>query len=44
MSAQRMVLPSFGAFTGGHAVLPQSGERLFVTSGEAVLEVPDAAS
>lgn len=44
MSAQRLVLPSFGAFTGGHAVLPQPGERLFVTSGEAVLEIPDAAS
>ncbi|WP_373988349.1 ligase-associated DNA damage response endonuclease PdeM [Duganella sp. BuS-21] len=43
MSKERLVLPSFGAFTGGHAVLPQPGERVFVTSGEAVLEVPDAA-
>ncbi|TFW20213.1 ligase-associated DNA damage response endonuclease PdeM [Duganella callida] len=37
---ERIVLPAFGAFTGGHAVAPQPGERLFVTSGEAVLEVP----
>jgi metallophosphoesterase superfamily enzyme len=39
-SPQRMVLPSFGAFTGGHAVLPQPGERVFVSSGEAVWEIP----
>lgn len=39
-SPQRMVLPSFGAFTGGHPVAPQPGERLFVSSGDDVLEVP----
>lgn len=37
---QRMVLPSFGAFTGGHPVMPQPDEQLFVTSGVAVLEIP----
>ena len=37
---ERLVLPAFGAFTGGHPVKPQPGERLFITSGEAVLEVP----
>ncbi|MYM37380.1 ligase-associated DNA damage response endonuclease PdeM [Duganella sp. FT94W] len=37
---RRMVLPSFGAFTGGHPVTPLPVERLFVSSGEAVLEVP----
>lgn len=36
---RRIVLPAFGAFTGGHAVAPQPGERLFVSSGEAVMEV-----
>ena len=36
----RAVLPSFGAFTGGHPVLPEPGERLFVTTGDAVFEVP----
>jgi DNA ligase-associated metallophosphoesterase len=38
----RMVLPAFGAFTGGHPVLPEPGERLFVTSGDSVAEVPVA--
>ena len=33
---RRMILPSFGAFTGGHTVRPERGERVFVTSGEAV--------
>ena len=38
--AQRIVLPAFGAFTGGHAVVPEPDELLFVTSGDAVVEVP----
>jgi DNA ligase-associated metallophosphoesterase len=33
---RRMILPSFGAFTGGYTVKPGLGERVFVTSGEAV--------
>ncbi|MYM25096.1 ligase-associated DNA damage response endonuclease PdeM [Duganella sp. FT135W] len=40
LSPGQLLLPSFGVFTGGHAVQPQPGERVFVTSGEAVLEVP----
>ncbi len=32
----RMVLPSFGAFTGGFEITPDGGEQVFVTSGEAV--------
>jgi DNA ligase-associated metallophosphoesterase len=39
-AAERLLLPSFGAFTGGHVVTPQPGQRLFVTSGEAVLAIP----
>lgn len=35
----RMILPSFGAFTGGYTVRPAPGERIFVTSGEAVHSV-----
>jgi len=35
----RMILPSFGAFTGGHALKPASGERIWVSSGEAVHSV-----
>jgi metallophosphoesterase superfamily enzyme len=33
---ERMILPSFGAFTGGHAIRPQAGDRIYVSSGEAV--------
>jgi DNA ligase-associated metallophosphoesterase len=36
----RIVLPAFGAFTGGHAIVPEPGERIFVSSGDAILEVP----
>lgn len=32
----RMILPAFGAFTGGHSVTPLAGERVYVSSGEAV--------
>jgi len=32
----RMILPSFGAFTGGHPVQPLAGERVFASSGEAI--------
>jgi len=35
----RMILPSFGAFTGGHALKPEPGERVWVSSGEAVHSV-----
>lgn len=33
---QGLILPSFGAFTGGHAVKPGPGDRIYVTSGDAV--------
>lgn len=36
---RRMILPSFGAFTGGHALKPAPGERVWVSSGEAVHSV-----
>jgi DNA ligase-associated metallophosphoesterase len=32
----RMILPSFGAFTGGHPVQPISGEKVYASSGEAI--------
>lgn len=32
----RMILPSFGAFTGGHLVTAQAGEAIYVSSGEAL--------
>jgi hypothetical protein len=34
-----MILPSFGSFTGGHTIRPEEGDRIFVTSGEAVHSV-----
>ncbi|MET0964524.1 MAG: ligase-associated DNA damage response endonuclease PdeM [Noviherbaspirillum sp.] len=34
------MLPSFGAFTGGHPVAPAPGDRLFVAAGDRVLEIP----
>jgi DNA ligase-associated metallophosphoesterase len=36
---QRMVLPSFGAFTGGHLVTPAPGDAIYVSSGEAMHNV-----
>lgn len=38
------VMPSFGAFTGGFAIDAQKGERIFVTTGESVFEVPTATA
>ncbi|MES2316689.1 MAG: ligase-associated DNA damage response endonuclease PdeM [Pseudomonadota bacterium] len=35
----RMILPSFGAFTGGFVLAPASGDRVWVSSGEAVHSV-----
>ncbi|MFD2368056.1 ligase-associated DNA damage response endonuclease PdeM [Pseudoduganella sp. GCM10020061] len=29
---RRMILPSFGAFTGGHAIEPVAGERVYVAT------------
>lgn len=34
------LLPSFGAFTGGYAVRPGKGDRLFVAADDRVFEVP----
>ena len=36
---RRMILPSFGSFTGGHVMRPEAGDRIWVTSGEAVHSV-----
>lgn len=34
------ILPSFGAFTGGHAVRPGVGERVYVTADAAIFALP----
>jgi DNA ligase-associated metallophosphoesterase len=36
VGATRMILPSFGAFTGGHTITREEGESIYVTSGEAI--------
>jgi DNA ligase-associated metallophosphoesterase len=36
---RRMILPSFGAFTGGYLVTPEAGERVYLSSGEAIHSV-----
>jgi len=36
---ERMILPSFGSFTGGHAIRPAPGDSIYVSSGEAVHSV-----
>jgi DNA ligase-associated metallophosphoesterase len=32
----RMILPSFGSFTGGHVITPAPDDRVYVSSGDAV--------
>jgi metallophosphoesterase superfamily enzyme len=39
LGARRAILPSFGAFTGGHVVAPQPGERIFVTAEELIFPI-----
>lgn len=39
LGTSRMILPSFGAFTGGHVVTPEAGDRIYVSSGEAIHSV-----
>lgn len=38
--AEVAVLPAFGAFTGTHPIEPVAGDRVFVSDGEQVREVP----
>ncbi len=36
VGARRMILPAFGAFTGGHPVQRQPGDLIYVSSGDAI--------
>ncbi|HEY5800026.1 MAG TPA: ligase-associated DNA damage response endonuclease PdeM [Burkholderiaceae bacterium] len=36
----RAILPAFGAFTGGHAVQPEAGERVFLAADDSVWSLP----
>jgi uncharacterized protein len=40
LGRERAILPSFGAFTGGHAVQPAAGERVYVTADAAIFPIP----
>ncbi|MCC7701142.1 ligase-associated DNA damage response endonuclease PdeM [Janthinobacterium sp. GW460P] len=40
LGRERAILPSFGAFTGGHAVRPGAGERVYVTADAAIFPLP----
>ena len=40
LGADRAILPAFGAFTGGHAVRPAAGERVYVTADAAIFPLP----
>ena len=40
LGRQRAILPSFGAFTGGHAVRPAAGERVYVTADAVIFPLP----
>ncbi len=40
LGPQRAILPSFGAFTGGHALKPLPDEQVYVTADSAVFRVP----
>lgn len=37
-----LVLPSFGSFTGGAIIHPESGDRIFVPLRDQVVEIPPA--
>lgn len=39
MRGDHMILPSFGVFTGGFTILPERGDRVFVTAQGEVIEV-----
>jgi DNA ligase-associated metallophosphoesterase len=38
-SPRRMILPSFGSFTGGYVITPGQDERVWVSSGESIHSV-----
>ena len=40
LGPSRAILPSFGAFTGGHAVQPAAGESVYVTADGAIFLLP----
>lgn len=39
VGAQRAILPAFGAFTGGHALIPESTDRLYLVADELIFPI-----
>jgi metallophosphoesterase superfamily enzyme len=39
LGTSRAILPAFGAFTGGHALIPQRTDRVYVVADELVFPV-----
>ncbi len=39
----RMILPSFGAFTGGHAVSAEPDEQIYVVAEQSIFSIPQTA-
>ena len=39
-SGGTLTLPAFGEFTGGHAVKPTAGDRIYLVAGEQVVALP----
>lgn len=39
-NSRRLILPSFGSFTGGHPYSAGSDERIMVVAGDSVVEIP----
>lgn len=39
VGAQRAILPAFGAFTGGHPLIPQGTDRLYLVADELVFPI-----
>lgn len=40
VSSQRMLLPAYGQFTGGHVYEPKTGESVFVIADQSVYRLP----
>ena len=38
-SANQLILPAFGAFTGLHILTPKEGDQVYVTTGKEVMEI-----
>lgn len=41
VTADRMILPAFGAFTGGHPVHKQSGQRIYLATDDGLFALPE---